>query len=407
MTLIMGVLNLTPDSFSDGGSYVDTAAAVARAREMVAAGAEIIDVGGESTRPGSVRVDPDTEWERIADVVKTLVSLGITVSVDTVHAATAQRAIAAGVQYINDVSGGLHDPKILRVVADSAAHYIAGHWRGFPSATEYRDQYRDVVTDVIADLADRVADAITAGIAPERIVLDPGLGFDKNTEQCWEILSRLQEFKVLNVPLLIGASRKRMLADLLHGAPPDARDVATAAVSMHCAAAGVWGVRVHNVKASSDTVKVAQKLHTVKAGLPADIPASVAQHKAPVADRITLTGLEVFAHHGVFDFEREKGQKFLIDATVTLEKLAGDAADSLQNTVHYGDLAEALHKTAATAPVDLIETLADRLVHVALQFTGVAAAEITVHKPEAPIRKNFTDVSITISREKMGEQCDR
>ena len=247
-TLVLGVLNVTPDSFSDGGRWTDLDAALAHGRSLVAAGADVVDVGGESTRPGATRVEPDEELRRVLPVVRELAAEGVRVSIDTVHAGTAAAALEAGAEIVNDVSGGLADADMARVVAESGRTFVAMHWRGFLDAGPSRSGYDDVVTDVRDELARRVDALVDAGVAREALVLDPGLGFSKAGLQNWQLLAGLHELATLGLPLLVGASRKRFLGELLpDGADPVERDAATAVVSVLAAQAGAWGVRVHDV----------------------------------------------------------------------------------------------------------------------------------------------------------------
>ncbi|MFD4195388.1 dihydropteroate synthase [Amycolatopsis thermoflava] len=260
--LVMGVLNVTPDSFSDGGRYLDLDAALAHAHEMWERGADIIDVGGESTRPGSSRVDAETETARVLPVVRALAADGLRLSVDTTRAAVAEAALDAGAEIINDVSGGLADPDMAKVAASSQAPWVLMHWRGHSKDMNALAEYDDVVEDVRRELQARVDAALAAGVAPEKIVIDPGLGFAKRAEHDWALLNRLEVFLDMGFPVLVGASRKRFLGSLLaddSGAPrpPDGREDATAAVSAIAAVKGAWGVRVHNVGASLDAVAVA------------------------------------------------------------------------------------------------------------------------------------------------------
>lgn len=407
-TRIMGVLNVTPDSFSDGGRYFAPDLAIARAREMVAQGAHLVDVGGESTRPGAARVTPEEEQRRVLPVVQALAGEGIEVSIDTVHASTARLAVGAGASLINDVSGGTADPKMLHVAAETGAHMLLMHWRGIPDPQHQRSSYTDVVEDVRGELATLAEAALSAGIAPEKLILDPGLGFDKTGEQGWEMLSGLERFASLGYPLLLGVSRKRMIAAALgEGATTADLDIATAVVSALSARAGVWGVRVHDVTATATALAIAGEMQRADSrrgsahGVSASTPA--AQQQPFGDDRITLTGLEVFAHHGVFDFEREQGQRFVIDAEVSVDMRAAAAGDELARTVNYAELAEAILLAAQNDPVDLIETLAERIAQVALGFAGVGRARVTVHKPDAPIDAAFADVSVTIVRRR-GQQ---
>lgn len=408
--VVMGVLNTTPDSFSDGGKFESIDAALAQARLLVSQGATIIDVGGESTRPGATLISREEELARVIPVVQALAADGVIVSIDTLHAETAAAAVQAGARYINDVSGGLHDPLMLETAAqagrEAGAVFIIGHWRGIPDLAHERSQYGDVVTEVCAELAARADAAITAGVDPSRIVLDPGLGFDKTSDQCWEMLRRIGEVQQLGYPVLIGASRKRMIVETLAEAPEasqlkGSRDHATAVASALAARAGIWGVRVHDV-ASTVTALAIERAW----GEAASVPAVPAQHAELPVDRITLTGLEVFAHHGVFDFEREQGQKFFIDAEVAVDLRAASEGDDLARTVHYGELAEAIVAAVERDPVDLIETVAERIVDVALSFPSVVQARITVHKPDAPIEFPFSDVSVTVVRDRSSFKGD-
>ncbi|WP_130507225.1 dihydropteroate synthase [Microterricola gilva] len=253
----MGIVNVTPDSFSDGGRWADPRAALAHAEQLVASGAHIIDVGGESTRPGAARVDPAAEQARVIPVIAALAEAGIPVSVDTMNAATAAAAASAGALIINDVSGGLADPAMADAVAASGLLYIAMHWRGHSENMQELASYGDVVTDVCAELAARVDALLAAGVAAEKIVLDPGLGFAKNTEHNWALLGRLGELRALGYPVLVGASRKRFLGALLpDGAAPGERDLPTAVVSVLSAQAGAWAVRVHDVAGTRVALEV-------------------------------------------------------------------------------------------------------------------------------------------------------
>ncbi|GAA5164768.1 MULTISPECIES: dihydropteroate synthase [Amycolatopsis] len=258
----MGVLNVTPDSFSDGGRYLDTGAALAHAHEMWARGADVIDVGGESTRPGASRVDAQTEIDRVLPVIRELAADGLCLSVDTTRAAVAEAAVDAGAAIINDVSGGLADPNMAKVAAATGAPWILMHWRGHSKDMNQLARYDDVVAEVRAELTARVDAALGAGVSAENIVLDPGLGFAKHAPHDWALLHDLRSFVDMGFPVLVGASRKRFLGRLLadeHGEPrpPSGREDATAAISALAAAAGAWGVRVHSVGASLDAVTVA------------------------------------------------------------------------------------------------------------------------------------------------------
>lgn len=258
----MGVVNVTPDSFSDGGRWFDTTTAVKHGLDLVAQGADLIDVGGESTRPGATRVDEAEELKRVIPVVRGLASEGVTISVDTMRASVAEQSLAAGAALVNDVSGGLSDPGMIPVVADAGAPFVVMHWRGLLEGGNVKGTYEDVVTEVVDELRTRVDAVLEGGIAADRVIVDPGLGFSKGADHDLALLARLDRLRALGHPLLVAASRKRFLGHVLagpDGAPPPARerDAATAAVSALAAQGGAWAVRVHEVRATADAVRVA------------------------------------------------------------------------------------------------------------------------------------------------------
>ncbi|GAA3311744.1 dihydropteroate synthase [Nonomuraea dietziae] len=260
--LVMGVVNVTPDSFSDGGLWFDESAAVRHGLELVQEGADLVDVGGESTRPGAARVPLEEELARVVPVIRALSGEGVRVSVDTMRAEVAKAAVEAGAELVNDVSGGLADPEMPRVVADTGVPYVVMHWRGHSHDMDSRAVYSDVVTEVREELAKRVDLVLAEGVSESQIVLDPGLGFAKNAEHNWALLNGIEELNELGYPLLIGASRKRFLGRLLadsDGTPrPFSRsDHATTAVTALAAHAGAWCVRVHKVGPNADAVRVA------------------------------------------------------------------------------------------------------------------------------------------------------
>ena len=264
-TLVMGVVNVTPDSFSDGGEWLDPAAAITHGLDLLTEGADIIDVGGESTRPGATRPDMSEELRRVLPVVRELVAAGACVSIDTMRAAVAEAAIAAGARLVNDVSGGRSDPGMLGLVADAGVAYVCMHWRGHSEDMQSRACYADVVAEVIAELRTQLEEADRAGVATDKLIIDPGFGFAKTGEHNWQLLQRLEEFDILRRPMLAGVSRKTFLGRLLantDGSPRPAkeRDDATTALSTVLALRGVWGIRVHSVRASRDAIAVAQRL---------------------------------------------------------------------------------------------------------------------------------------------------
>jgi dihydropteroate synthase len=255
--VVMGVLNVTPDSFSDGGRYASVDDAVAHAVQMRADGADLVDVGGESTRPGAQRVEAAEETRRVLPVIKALSAQGIPVSVDTYRASVAAAAIEAGASVVNDVSGGLGDPGMARVVRDAACPWILMHWRGHSASMQQLAHYDDVVSDVRAELSARVDAAMAAGVDRKQLVLDPGLGFAKTAAHNWALLASLESLVALGFPVLVASSRKSFLGTLL--ATPDGlprpvgeREDATTALTAYAALRGVWGVRVHEVLPSVD-----------------------------------------------------------------------------------------------------------------------------------------------------------
>ncbi|MGN6474177.1 MAG: dihydropteroate synthase [Mycobacteriales bacterium] len=256
----MGVVNVTPDSFSEAGRFYDADAAILQGRALVASGADIVDIGGESTRPGATRVDAAEERRRILPVITALSQEGIYVSVDTMRCETAQAALEAGARMVNDVSGGLADERLPSLVASAGVPYVVMHWRGHSAEMQSKAQYEDVVAEVCAELMARVDAVVAAGVDPSAVVIDPGLGFAKTGEHNWKLLAHLGRLVGLGPPLLVGASRKSFLGTLLADEdgprPVDERDDATAAISAMAAAAGAWGVRVHETAASADAVRV-------------------------------------------------------------------------------------------------------------------------------------------------------
>jgi dihydropteroate synthase len=258
----MGVLNVTPDSFSDGGRYADREAAVAHAVRMRDHGADLVDIGGESTRPGAERVDAETESARVLPVIRELAAAGVPMSVDTTRASVAAAALAAGAAVVNDVSGGLADPTMTKVVAGAGCPYVIMHWRGHSKRMAELARYGDdVVEDVRAELHSRVEEALAAGIAADKIIIDPGLGFAKTAAHNWALTRRVDELRSLGYPVLVATSRKRYLGALLAGPdgsprPAGEREAATVATSVLAFAAGVWGVRVHDVRGTVDALAV-------------------------------------------------------------------------------------------------------------------------------------------------------
>jgi dihydropteroate synthase len=247
-TRVMGILNVTPDSFSDGGLHLAVDAALEHARHLVATGSDIVDVGGESTRPGAERVPVEVEQQRVLPVVRQLVAEGVAVSVDTMNASTAERAVDLGAVVVNDVSGGLADPDMVRVVAGTGVGFVVMHWRGHSDRMHRNAEYTHAVEEVRREVEMRVAELIVLGVRQEQVVIDPGLGFAKQGRHNWELLAGYDRFASIGLPVLVAASRKRFLDGVGSpaGAPPVERDLATAAISLLAAERGAWGVRVHD-----------------------------------------------------------------------------------------------------------------------------------------------------------------
>lgn len=263
--VVLGILNVTPDSFSDGGQFTSPESAVERGVALIAEGADFVDVGGESTRPGATRVPAEEELARVLPVVRGLVARGVRVSIDTMNARTALAAVESGAAMINDVSGGLADPEMYRIVAFTRVDYIAMHWRGHSSTMQDLATYGDVVADVRDELKQRLAEMLVWGIDPARVVIDPGLGFAKTSAHNWALLNALDQLRSLGHRVLLGASRKRFLGDFLpEGASPAERDQASAIMSALAAEAGAWGVRVHDASATRLALDLVTAWHSGK-----------------------------------------------------------------------------------------------------------------------------------------------
>ena len=266
--LVMGVLNVTPDSFSDGNQYNSVESAVDHAKLLVLAGAQIIDIGGESTRPGAERVSLEEEQARVIPVITAIaeLNLGASISIDTMNSDTAEKAVLAGASIINDVSGGLADDQMFVVAAKHDVTIVLSHWRGHSDIMNTMASYQNVAEEVAVELQNRVDAAIAAGIKRENIVVDPGLGFAKDMKQNWQLVARLDEIEKLGLPILVGASRKRFIAGALDEEEPNSvsyerRDVATAVLTALLMQRKLWGVRVHNVLATVDAISIVSALH--------------------------------------------------------------------------------------------------------------------------------------------------
>ena len=273
---VMGVVNVTPDSFSDGGQFLAAEAAIAQAKQLFEDGATILDIGGESTRPGAQRVSVETEIERVVPVIAGIrasdwfaaaqeAGNAPLISVDTMNHQTAAAAVAAGADLVNDVSGGLADPQMFAAVAPTSARFILSHWRGHSDQMDQLNSYEDIATDVVAEIAEQISVAVANGLARDRIIVDPGLGFAKDLNQNWQLVARLDRLEQLGLPVLVGASRKRFLAGVLEAEDPASvdntrRDLATAVLTALLLQRKLWGVRVHNVQATVDAIKLVEAL---------------------------------------------------------------------------------------------------------------------------------------------------
>ena len=249
--LVMGILNVTPDSFADGGLHLDPAVAIARGLEMIQEGADIIDIGGESTRPGAERVSAEEEQSRVLPVIQGLAGKGAALSIDTMRASTAILAVESGATIVNDVSGGAADPEMFKTIAELGCRYVIMHWRGHSIDMNSKAVYDDVVTEVMAEMDIQLQKALAAGIKSEKIILDPGIGFAKDAEHNWKLLDHLDQFTALGFPILIGHSRKRFLG----GDSPDQREDATVEVTKSLVGKSIWAVRVHGVKPNVEVIR--------------------------------------------------------------------------------------------------------------------------------------------------------
>lgn len=378
-TLVMGIVNVTPDSFSDGGRFFEVDAATRRGLQIASQGADWIDVGGESTRPGASRVSGEAERGRVVPVIERLAAEGLRVSVDTMRAETAKAAVAAGAQLVNDVSGGLADPAMLDTVAELEVPIVLMHWRAHSDRMDSLAQYGDVVGEVCRELQSRIDAAVDRGIDPGRIVIDPGLGFAKRPEHNWALLGALDRLVGLGFPVLVGASRKRFLAEMT-----DQVDEATASLTSLASAAGAWAVRVHEPASNAVAARIGSAWRQA--------------HGGPELDRIALTGIECIGYHGVLPAEREAGQRFVVDVVLRTDTRLAAVADDLDLTIDYSRVALMVADRVSGQPFQLVEALAEAIADDLLALPGVRSVDVVVHKPEAPMPVGFSDVSVAIRR---------
>ena len=428
-TLIMGILNVTPDSFSDGGEHFSHEAAIAHGKLLLQQGAHILDIGGESTRPGAQRVSEEEELRRVVPVVRALAAEGAVISVDTMRASVAQATLDAGALIINDVSGGLADERMATVCATARTSLgtppvvVVMHWRGHADVATSLAHYDDASRDSAAELAARLQAFRDAGVPNEHLVVDPGLGFSKTAQQNWEVFADWEAMRSHGLPILIGTSRKRFLRSL-----EGDRDAATAASSAISAAEGAWAVRVHNVEANRDAVAVGSASYRARrtaagtdgtpaaSGTPTSTPrstgtaapAETAHHTGeppilphlPQLDVITLRGVSAWGYHGVLEHEQRLGQQFAVDARLHLDTRAAGHDDALTRTVNYADVASTIVDTIEGTRFDLLEALAQEIAdRILFQHILVRRLDLTLHKPSAPLAHPFTDVQLQVTRE--------
>ncbi|MCO8190600.1 dihydropteroate synthase [Tropheryma whipplei] len=431
---VMGILNITDDSFSDGGLFLDPSAAITQGRKLFAEGASIIDVGGESTRPGAERISVEEEKKRVLPVVRELLSEGIHVSLDTMNADTAKEGLSMGVAIINDVSAGKADPDMLRVIADAGCKYIAMHWRGHSMFMDSLAHYDDVVSDVLRELKFDIERITAAGVKSDQIILDPGFGFSKTSDHNWQLFRNLDCFVKLGFPVLIGLSRKRFLSRVFKGhdfSPKDsknvggldnreilARDLPSGILSAIAITRGAWGVRVHDVASAHTALRTLQLAqygsvyqahkraantgidtaipgqgntddttassnHTNNSETGASLKSGVSQVRNMIAPPvIKIRSLRVYAYHGVYRSERDYGQQFIIDADIQLKHFPEDKIDS---TLDYDSLTGKFVQYATASSVNLIETLADHLAKIAVLDPMVEWVSLSITKPNPPL----------------------
>ena len=398
-TYIMGILNVTPDSFWDGACYPDPEAAVRRGLEMVEEGADVIDVGGESTRPGAEEVPVEEELRRVIPVVRALAArTDVPISIDTRKAAVAQAAVEAGAQIINDVSGLAFDPAMAATAARLKVPLVVMHMRGTPATMQTMACYGDVVAESAREVREAVRRALEAGVRPDRIIVDPGIGFAKTAEHNLALLRDLARWRRLAVPeelgwlpLLVGTSRKSFIGHVLGGLSVHERAEGTAATVALAAAAGADLVRVHDVRAMARVAAMADAIVRRASAAPA-----VAGEPGPATLCIELRGLSFSARHGVRPEEKERPQPFVADVRLWLHR--PPAADRLEETVDYGQVYRWVQEAVTGPPVDLLESLAMRVADAIRSRAGsrLRRLQVCLHKPAAPLPGPAADVAVEL-----------
>ncbi len=386
VTQVMGIVNVTPDSFSDGGEFLTADAAIAHGRDLLAAGADIVDIGGESTRPGAAEVPAEEETERVIPVVEALAGDGATVSIDTSKAAVAEAALAAGAAIVNDVTA-LSDPAMAPLCAERGPGVILMHMRGTPRTMQDDPVYDDVVTEVREFLAERMRIAVEAGIAEERIWVDPGIGFGKTVDHNLELIARLGEIGDLGRPIVFGASRKTFIGRIT-GREVDDRLGGSVASNVLGLAQGADVLRVHDVAETIQAVRVAERI--LGGG-------SVSPEPQPV--RVELVGLEAFGAHGVSDAEREVGRRIVLDISFIVPDSHAVAADDLEGTVDYGVVATLAASVVTGTSCRTLEHLCGLVAdEIEDRFPEIRDLEIRAAKTEPPIPEAIGEVAVTLRR---------
>ncbi len=392
-TYVMGILNVTPDSFSDGGLFLDPEKAVRRAEQIREEGADILDIGAQSTRPGHTPVSPDEEWSRLAPVLTALEGrAGLPISVDTYYPEVAARALAAGADIINDVSGEIH-PEMFSCIAEYRAGYIAMH-TGSGDADHPAEYPDGVFADVRAFFERACRELVRCGVLEENICLDVGIGFGKTQEQNLALLRDLKETRINDCALLVGASRKRVVAIPSGESEPQRRMPGTVAAHTAAIAGGADIIRVHDVWQSVQAARVADAIYRTapRSGINR-------QGRRNIMDKIIVKGLEIFAYHGVNPEEKENGQPFIIDAECALDLTIPCASDRVEDTVSYAKIVKTLTRVMTENKYDLIERAAQVCADAVLwEYPAVMSVRITLKKPQAPIQAKFECMAVEIER---------
>lgn len=411
---IMGIVNATPDSFSDGGRYLDAGAAVAHARELEAEGAAILDLGGESTRPGADPVPADEERRRVVPVIEALTAGGsrAQISIDTIKLSVAEAAVDAGATYVNDVTAFRHDPGLAGLVADRGLDCCLMHMRGEPRTMQQAPVYDDVVSDVKAFLEERMAFAVAEGVPEERIQLDPGIGFGKTVEHNVELLARLPELVALGRPVLVGVSRKSFLGKLT-GREVGDRLPATLAANVlayergrSCSASTTSGrseTRSRSLllrSADHEPRRLQRRARRVR-GRPRRRARRRGRPSEPVVT-IEINGLSLYTHHGVSAAEREIGQRLLLDLRLEVGDCDATITDRVEDTIDYGEVCQVVALVAQQRSYRTLERLCTAIADRLLDQYDAETVWVKASKPEPPIPLPVEDVSVEVFREADG-----